>query len=58
MIKEDINMSNTNHKSSGFDYEPVGRVYSSDTKIVTHKDGTISLKPSQSTNTNKQNGKK
>lgn len=50
-------MNRTNHKPSGFDYEPVGKVYSSDTKIVTHKDGTISLRPAQPTNSPKKNGK-
>lgn len=50
-------MNNANHKPSGFDYEPVGRVYAPDTKIVTHKDGTISLRPTQSTNSSKKNGK-
>lgn len=49
-------MDKTTHKPSGFDYEPVGKVYSSDTKIITHNDGTISLRPSQNTNTvNKPN---
>ena len=48
-------MNNTNHKPSGFDYEPVGRVYSPDTKIVTHKDGTISLKPPSNTSQAKKN---
>lgn len=46
-------MNNANHKPSGFDYEPVGKVYSSNTQIIKHKDGTISLKPaSQTTNKN------
>lgn len=44
-------MDNTN-KKSGFSYEPVGKVYSSDTKIIRHKDGTISLKPAPNTNKN------
>ena len=51
-------MDNAKYKPSGFNYEPVGKVYASDTKIVTHKDGTISLKPSQSKSTTKQNDKK
>lgn len=41
-------MNKTNHKPSGFDYEPVGKVYSSNTKIITHKDGTVSLRPVKS----------
>ena len=44
-------MDKTNNRS-GFNYEPVGKVYSSDTKIIKHKDGTISLKPSKNTNKN------
>ena len=48
----------SNNKKSGFDYEPVGKVYSPGTKIITHKDGTISLRPSQSTNTTKSGNKK
>ena len=42
-------MDKTNNKKCGFSYEPVGKTYSSDTKIVKHKDGTISLKPAKKT---------
>ena len=46
-------MSNNTHKPSAFDYEPVGKVYPADTKIIKHKDGTIALQPSN-TNTQKK----
>lgn len=42
-------MTKNNNKRSGFDYEPVGKSYSSDTKIIKNKDGTISLKPPKPT---------
>ena len=42
-------MNKPNNKSCGFNHEPVGKVYSSDTKITKHKDGTISLKPTKPT---------
>ena len=50
-------MNKNNHKPSGFDYEPVGKVYAPDTKVITHRDGTVSLRPSTTTNTTKKNGK-
>ena len=50
-------MNKTDNKRSGFSYEPVGKSYSSDTKIIKHKDGTISLKPSKNTPNPKKNGK-
>jgi hypothetical protein len=47
-------MSNTN-KKSGFNYEPAGKVYAPNTKIIKHKDGTISIKPTKmGTNTSKK----
>jgi hypothetical protein len=46
-------MSN-NHKSSGFDYEPVGKVYAPNTQIIKNSDGTISLKPTNGANTDKR----
>lgn len=42
-------MGNTNNKRCGFNYEPSGKVYPSDSKIIKHKDGTISVKPPKNT---------